>query len=203
MAKPKRTKLQREKDMERLSAMILEEKPKSEIAEALDVCRQQVDYDVKKLRVQWRENSLANFEEKLANALASIRHLKHAHWVAWYKSQEVRETTTQTTEKKVSAAAAGDEGGASSPLRQKAELKKEGREGNPAFLAGVARCIEMECELFGLNAKKGIDLHHSGSIAMTTQERLDLVTEVRKKLEPFPEARACLESLFQPSTNGD
>jgi hypothetical protein len=201
MATRTRTKLQREKDLERISAMRLEEKTLDQIAEEIGISRAQVSYDLKELKKRWREDALANTEELQAVALAKCRHLEKTFWESWDQSKEVRETTTSTTEKTVGTASEG--GSASSPLRQKAAMKKEQRDGDPRFLQGVERCRAMECELLGLNAKKGIDLHHSGAIAMTTQERLDLVTEVRKKLEPFPEARASLESLFQPSTNGD
>jgi hypothetical protein len=202
MAERKRTRAQREQGLEQLSALLLEGKPQTVIAELLGVSRSQVGYDAKTLRERWRESALVNVDEMRARELANLNHLQDVYWQAWEDSRKEKATTTSTTEKKVS----GDGSQDGAPLRQRAELTKETRDGNPAFLAGIERCIARRCELFGLDApKKGIeqiDLHHSGSVTLTSQERLDLVIKMRRELAALPEARARVEALFQESSNG-
>jgi hypothetical protein len=206
MAKHTRTRAQRENDLRRIAELYLHGLMQAEIAQQIGVCRQQIGYDLKVLQKRWQEAALSDFNARKAQELAKVDELERTYWQAWQESKEIRETTTSTTEKTVGGAgeaAQVDLTGA--PLKQKAALKKEQRDGNPAFLAGVERCIARRCEILGLDApRKGIELvdhHHSGSIALTAQERLELVVQMRKELDNFPEARARLESLFNPNGN--
>jgi DNA-binding Lrp family transcriptional regulator len=206
MARPKRNSLERERDLERIEAMRIKRMSQSEIAEAVGTSRSQVAYDLKKIRERNAERARANKDEMVGEELANLDFLQKIALQGYEKSKEVRRTETSATEKATAAAKAGaaTEGG---PLKQKAGLKKEERDGNPTFLAIFLSCIKARREMLGLDApKKGIgqiDMHHSGSIAMTTEERLGIVTEVRKHLDKFPEARAALQPLFQPRTNGN
>ena len=153
MAANKRTKHQREHDLHRISELYLQGLKQAEIAEQLEVSRQQVSYDLKILRQRWQQAALVNLDEKKALELARIDQLERKYWQAWEESRQARETTTSSTEK----IGAGEGTARTSPLRQKAAMRKEARDGNPAFLEGVQWCINKRCVILGLDApKKGI-----------------------------------------------
>jgi hypothetical protein len=155
MAATKRNKHQRENDLHRISELYLQGLQQAEIAEQLGVCRQQVTYDLRILQHRWQQSALVNFNEKKALELARIDLLERTYWQAWQESRKPRETTTSTTEKTNDGASAAH--AKAPPLRLKAAMRKEARDGNPAFLEGVQWCINKRCAILGLDApKKGI-----------------------------------------------
>jgi hypothetical protein len=76
------------------------------------------------------------------------------YWAAWTASRASREITS--TEQV--------DGGSSS--RFKAAVRKEAREGNPAFLAGVQWCVTRRCALLGLDAPQRSELTGKGGRAL-------------------------------------
>jgi transcriptional regulator with XRE-family HTH domain len=150
MAANKRTKHQRENDLRRVSELYLQGLKQAEIAEQLGVSRQQITYDLRILQRRWQQSSLVNLNEKKALELAKIDHLEQRYWQAWEDSRKSRETTTSTTER----TSAADTVGQAAPLRQKAAMRKEARDGTPAFLEGIQWCINKRCAILGLEAPK-------------------------------------------------
>jgi hypothetical protein len=107
------------------------------------------------LQQRWQQSALANLNEKKALELAKVDQLERTYWQAWEDSRKTRETTTSTTEK--TSAAESIAHAKTPPLRLKAAMRKEARDGNPAFLEGVQWCINKRCAILGLDApKKGI-----------------------------------------------
>jgi hypothetical protein len=141
MAAKTRKPLERERDLREMAALYLRGLTHYEIAQRLNVSRQQVGYDLKVLQRRWQESALADFNGKKAAELARIDELERSYWEAWERSCQAREVTTQ---EKIQAG----EGEADSG-RRKAGVRKEQRDGNPEFLRGVERCIEMRCKITG------------------------------------------------------
>jgi hypothetical protein len=141
MAAKRRTPFQRERDLRDTAALYLRGLLQWEIAKRLNVSRQQVSYDLKILQRRWQESALADFDAKKAAELAKMEEVERTYWAAWERSCQPREITTQ--EKTQGRGGQGDEG------RFKAGLRKEARDGNPEFLRGVERCIEMRCKITG------------------------------------------------------
>lgn len=136
MAAPKRTKHQRELDLERISAMYLTGLSQDEIARRVGVSQGQVSYDLKEIHRRWREQTTLNIDEAKQRELERIDVLERTYWDAWRLSKEER-TKTRTSSK-------GQD--------KSASIEKESLTGNPAYLAGVQWCIEQRCKLLGLNA---------------------------------------------------
>jgi len=141
MAAKNRTPLQREHDLRETAALYLRGLTHDEIAQRLNVSRQQVGYDLKVLQRRWQESAVADFDAKKAAELARMDELERTYWEAWQRSCQAREVTTQ---EKIQA---GE--GQADPGRRKAGVRKEQRDGNPEFLRGVERCIEMRCKITG------------------------------------------------------
>jgi hypothetical protein len=141
MATKSRSPLERERDLRRTAALYLRGLTQGEIAQKLNVSRQQISYDLKVLQRRWQESALADFSAKKAAELAKVDELERTYWEAWERSCSAREVTTQERTQ------AGD--GLADETRLKAGVRKEQRDGNSEFLRGVERCIEMRCKILG------------------------------------------------------
>lgn len=147
MAAPKRTAFQREADLVRISEMYLKGKTQQEIADAFDLTRTQIAYDLKTIRARWIASSVRNFDEERGIALAKIDVLERTYWDAWVKSCE------EKTRKSISQNPFGD---------KSTSVTTETLLGNPAYLQGVERCIEMRRKILGLDAPTKTEL--SGTV---------------------------------------
>jgi transcriptional regulator with XRE-family HTH domain len=141
MAAKTRTPLERERDLRETAALYLRGLTQAEIAQRLNVSRQQIGYDLKVLQRRWQESALADFNAKKAAELAKVDELERTYWAAWERSCQAREVSTQEKTQ-------GSEG-PSDDARLKVGVRKEQRDGNPEFLRGVERCIEMRCKITG------------------------------------------------------
>jgi hypothetical protein len=139
MAGHKRTKAERERDLDKIAALHLGERTQAEIAAELGVSRQQIGYDLNTLQERWLASSLSSFDANKARELAKIHRLERMYLDAWERSREEKQTTnTQRTHV-----------GQASELG-KAAIRKESRDGNPAFLEGARWCIAERIKLLGL-----------------------------------------------------
>src|SRR5262249_54538628 len=141
MAAKTRSPLERERDLRETAAPDLRRLTHNEIAKRLNVSRQQIGYDLKVLQRRWQESALADFNAKKAAELAKVDELERTYWEAWERSCQAREVSTQ--ERTQGGDGRADDG------RLKAGVRKEKRDGNPEFLRGVERCIEMRCKILG------------------------------------------------------
>jgi hypothetical protein len=141
MARKSRNPLEREQDLREAAALYLRGLTQTEIAQRLNVSRQQICYDLKFLQRRWQESALADFNAKKASELARVDELERTYWQAWERSCQAREVTTQEKTQ------AGE--GQTEDIRRKAGVRKEPRDGNPEFLRGVERCIELRCKITG------------------------------------------------------
>jgi hypothetical protein len=141
MAAKTRSQLARENDLRQAAALYLRGLTQGEIARRLNVSRQQISYDLKVLQRRWQQSALADFHAKKAAELAKVDELERSYWEAWERSCEAREVTSQ---ERVQGGEGQPDGG-----RLKAGVRKERRDGNPEFLRGVERCIEMRCKILG------------------------------------------------------
>jgi hypothetical protein len=141
MATKSRTVVERDHDLRETASLYLHGFSQGEIAQRLQVSRQQIGYDVKLLQRRWQESALADFNARKAAELAKVDELERTYWEAWQRSCQAREVTTQEKTQ------AGE--GQTEDTRRKAGVRKEPRDGNPEFLRGVERCIELRCKITG------------------------------------------------------
>jgi len=135
MAKTKRNKSQREKDLEEIARRYLQGETQAAIAADLVVTQQQVSYDLRILQKRWQKSALVNIDESKAKELAKVDHLEREYWAAWERScQETERTTNENS------------------ARDKAQIRRQQPSGDPRFLAGVQWCINKRCEIMGLDA---------------------------------------------------
>lgn len=142
MASRKRDKFQRESDLAEIADMYLKGKPQSEIAQSLKVTQQQISYDLATIKRRWREQTAMNLDEAKNRELDRLDALEREYWDAWERSKKDRSRTQ--TEKRL--------GQNDMLIGGKATVNKEEMLGNPAYLAGIERCIDLRCKLLGIYA---------------------------------------------------
>lgn len=167
---PKRTPRQREADLELIARWALEGLSGLEITARLNTLRnrpddgfgytltpQQVSLDLRRIEQRWQAAQIEHFDAARTRQLAELAHIKRTAWAEYWRSRETAETTV--TEQIVAAASAV--AGTTPPApagRQRAQIRKEGRLGDPRYLDTVLKCIEREAKLRGLDAAVSVDL---------------------------------------------
>jgi hypothetical protein len=144
MAKPKRSRLQREKDLVEISKLYFEGWPQRLIGDKLGLAQQQISYDLKALNKRWVESSLKNITDLKVRELAKIDNLEREYWEAWRRSTEDKEVDTTK--------AIPDKEDPSMGRTKEKTQRREGQAGDPRFLAGVQWCINKRAEIIGLDA---------------------------------------------------
>jgi hypothetical protein len=146
MSQPKNKALEMAKRRARVAELYLQGRYQWEIACALDVTQATVSRDIAALHQQWETSGIFNFDAAQRKELARIDALEREYWIAYHASKEDKESTA--TEKTDTPDGA----------RLKAAVRKERRDGNPAFLAGVQWCITQRCKILGFEAAKKLDV---------------------------------------------
>lgn len=126
--------------MERIAALRLEGFTVRAIASEIGVTHVTILRDLDTILDRWKAESVRALNEYIAVEYAKICHLETEYWAAWLRSRSDRVQTKEATKNAPDGQTTTD------------ETVTEGRDGNPAFLAGVERCIERRCKLLGLDA---------------------------------------------------
>jgi hypothetical protein len=102
--------------------------------------------DIIRIRQEWINSALIEFNERRAVELAHLDELEAAYWKAWEDSRITRTSSENITETEQIIVAGQIH-------RLESTSNKEiisPSEGNPLFLQGVERCIERRCKILGL-----------------------------------------------------
>lgn len=134
MAAPKRTKVQREHDLARITEYYLKGYTQAAIAETLGLTQPIVSRDLMTVQKRWEEKSVIDLDAAKRRELARIDELEREYWGAW------RRSLTQVVKTRTKRNHMGDE----------AIVIREETSGNAAFLTGVQNCIDQRCRLLGL-----------------------------------------------------
>jgi hypothetical protein len=168
MAAPKRSAGERDRDLDRIAELYLQGKTQSEIAASLGkerayaVTQQTISRDLSAIEARWATASEAKLDAAKAKELAKIDSLERTYWTAWEASCKAK-TISSAEESK------GGTGKRASSMAKKS-VRKEERDGNPAFLAGVLECIQRRCRLLGLDAPEKHNITGSIDIAASIIE---------------------------------
>ena len=173
MPAPKRTKFERERDLERVTQLYLRGKFQSEIAAILDVSQGQISYDIATIEERWQKRADINWNKAKQKELDKLDNLEREYWLdmerylaAWEASKTERTKSRQETDGTLSKD--------KKPTVKKMSMEKEQRDGNPAFLDGMIRCkqeivkiSERRCKLLGLDAPTKSEVEVTQPIAIT------------------------------------
>jgi DNA-binding MarR family transcriptional regulator len=144
MSGPKRTAFQREYDYQLITQLYVKGMFQSEIAEKLGLSQGQVSQDIKAIQARWRKNTEHNLDEHKAVELAKLDELERTAWNAWERS------TAERTKKRTLTKGERNEDG--QIVGSGGSVDVEQRDGNPAFLETVLKCIDRRVKILGLDA---------------------------------------------------
>lgn len=105
-----------------------------------------ISRDITEIHSQWLKEATRSFDELVARELTRLDKVESEYWEAWNRSKAERQLSKTARRRK--------SGGESGEVSETAEIVKEQRDGNPAFLDGVMKCVAKRCELLGIDAPK-------------------------------------------------
>lgn len=117
----------------------------------------QIRYDLIKVRKEWVETYLTNYDELKAKELANIDELQRSYWEAWEESRKAKTTTEREKIEDTMTSKKGTTIPSYSRNKVKAIEKEEG--GDPKYLVGIQWCIEQRCKILGFNAPRKYDIN--------------------------------------------
>lgn len=190
---PRRTKLERERDLAILSELYVKGMTEWDMTQAIssqypfDLSIRTIKNDKNELRKRWIESQLVNFDEAKARELELIDKLIEACWVGWERSlnPEGHETIEESLEDKLP----GGEGTNPIALKSVRKINKRAdRDGNVIWIEEMRKLSDQRARIFGLYEpdKFQIDwrsrLEESGmsssDIEATLQEAMQVVDKV-------------------------
>lgn len=160
--------LERRVDMTR---MYVQGFTQAEIAHKLKLDPSHVSTELSKIREDWLQVIVQNYDEIKSRELAKIDNLERTAWEAWEKSCKPATIKTkkvqsffQTVEEPPDSGNESEEGeyipsrkSVATPIKQHLESTKKGQNGNPAYLDRIAWCIEMRLKIFGILKEQKIE----------------------------------------------
>ena len=112
--------------------------------------------DLKAIMQQWRDERLGDLSDAKTKELAAIDKLEATYWNAWEKSIEDYEKKSKKLKGTLK------EGGKNTPSEQELQTTEMISMGNPAYLAGIDRCIERRSKILGIDAASKMDITSNG-----------------------------------------
>jgi len=154
MSKNTRTEAQILDDKVRISKLYLQGKTQNAIAAEIKVSRSQIQYDLKKIFLEWKEERIEVFEDSLLKELNELKLLKSEAWEAWEKSKQDSEKMTSKTI--LSKDKNDSKNNANKDTTNVIEVSEtiEGQNPNPKYLDIVFRCIETNLKILCVLPKK-------------------------------------------------
>ena len=132
--------------------------PQMEIAAHLGCAQTTVSGDLRRIRQEWRDSSVRDFDEARAVELKKIDRVEREAWAAWERSQQPAQSAHTTDE----------------PNQRRTRRHVKNQYGDPRFLEQVNRCIQMRCALLGL----AIARMEEGADGFSLEERRDRVVAI-------------------------
>lgn len=120
-----------------------------QICDRLGMARSQqktISTDIREIKRLWRENITQDMDVHQERELAKLDELERTYWEGWERS---RLTSIENRKQRKSIPVADSDGVATEDTET--TTTQPDRDGNPAFLDGVLRCVTKRCQLLGLD----------------------------------------------------
>lgn len=119
-----------------VAAEYLKGRTQAEIGAMFGVTQAVISRDIKRIRDQWIESTLIDFDAAKARELEKTDHLERTYWDAWERSlSELTKTRVQSGGEKTTSS-----------------VERTEFFGDPRFLKGVEWCITNRCRILGIYA---------------------------------------------------
>lgn len=180
---PKRTSLEKQKDMAKVAELYSRGFPISDILEIINeqyppekrISKRRIEADIQELTRKWQAESLRSISELRAEQLEKLRQVEQELWQAWEKSKEMREIITS----ELSTGGIEDAGAGGS--RRKVQTRREQQVGDPRYLQGILEVVDRRTKLLGLNEPQKVQL--SVIQEMKDDELENLIREISAEVQ--------------------
>lgn len=123
------------------------------VGKGYSVSHTTISGDIKALLKQWQKERINDIDKVKAVELEKLDKLEQTYWDAWEKSiQDYKRTSLKQK---------GTTSSSRPEYREQTTMEMISH-GNPAYLAGVERCIERRCKILGIDAPQKIDATTKG-----------------------------------------
>ncbi len=137
------TATQREVALNKTAQMLVRGFKHKDIAAELGVSTETIRKYTKIVDARWRSAAMMDLDKVRAKELARLDHLEATYWEAYEDSKRSGKLLTETRSPRSNGVD-----------RVETMTTTEQRDGNPFFLGGVMKCIELRCKIYGLEADK-------------------------------------------------
>lgn len=158
----KRSPVQVEYDRMEEAAMYLKGIPAREIHQYLldnreyEISLRTVYEDIKQVREQWKESYLRDYDAAKSQELARIDELEREYWDSYRRSLRDKEEKESESKQDEQLGRGGKV--VTGYSSKKARHKVEKRDGNPKYLEGIERCIQLRAKILGLDEPKKVQI---------------------------------------------
>lgn len=143
--KQKRTPQQREADLKKVAEWVVQGKSQLWIGQQLGLSHQQISYDVKQIRAEWKEQVNLSYDEHICRILGEIQVIQDTYW-----REFTGDGLTNIRKKKV------DSSTPKGNVSTEEEIHSSNK-GNAALLSGVINCIEKKSKILGIDLSAAIE----------------------------------------------
>jgi BMFP domain-containing protein YqiC len=154
-----------------------------QIAQAFEVTQQQISLDLAAIRREWRKQFAGAYDAIKNRELAKLDMMEREYLDAWERSKKEHQTTR--TKRRTGKQAC-----------EEAELKKEHRDGDPRYMDGALRCVELRLRVIGALDKAGETVLPAGTINVRNNFNLTLLS--LQQLEELEKIRVALAGGDSP-----
>jgi hypothetical protein len=153
---PRRSPSQREGDRSRVASLHLAGKSQWDIASLIGVSRTQVEYDLRIIKLRWKQESAATINEHQNRLLAENRQLRRELWDAWHNSDADKQVTVTKQRRRALNTSATE-----MPMDQTSEASKrsESRNRNPAYAQPILASLDLEARILGIARPTPLEVH--------------------------------------------
>lgn len=132
-------KLEIERRRQQVADLYMQRHPQAVIAERLGISQATISADLKRIRREWRNSTIRDFDLSVAESLQEVNRIRREAWSAWEHSKKPQQ----------SAVLNGDGGAGRKTIKN--------QHGDARFLEVIIKCNEAERALLGLAAPTRIE----------------------------------------------
>jgi hypothetical protein len=182
VAAPKRSDAERNRDLHIVAEMYTKGYTLRAIGETIGVSLGQVQYDLGKIREEWKTSAIADYETRVAIELQKLDRLETQAWAGWERSLLDSEETSTTYKKSRPKVRRGKKSIPGRMQQTEKVAKVKGQAGNPQFLQVVRGCIERRCAILGIDQPKKIapvKMDEDGKwVSITEEEKVKTIQAI-------------------------
>lgn len=156
MAEVKRTKEQREADLERMSVLVVQGATVREVAAAFGLSVSVAHRDIKEIERRWQKRAADRIDAWKGRIMAAHERVIAEAWREWERSKLDAESEVETTElpprPKADGLAATDTAYPDVLVLTRRVKTREGRLGDPRYLGQIETALAEQAKVIGLHA---------------------------------------------------